>query len=131
MALVERDVALTLLVERLGWPVKLVRWRAARALRGLLQSEKWGERACAALLDWLSSRRLESEVASALSVLLVTDPAARPSFDAVVGSITWPSLLADLLLERCYGPGHVMGGWDRDLGSGPINLVLDVIHGLH
>lgn len=114
MALVDHDVALSLLVERLGWPVKLVRWRAARALRELMQSEEWGERSRAALLDWLSSRRLESEVTGALSVLLVTDPAARPSFDAVVGAITWPSLLADLLLERCYGPGRAMGGWERD-----------------
>lgn len=112
-----------LLVQRLGWPVKLVRWRTARSVRALLESDRWSGSATSVLLNWLETRQYESEVATALSVLLVTAPSGRPSFHEVVGRIHHPSLLSDLLLEQIYGPGQVQGGWDATQTEVPAGFV--------
>lgn len=97
------DVALMLLIDRLSWPVKMVRWRAAKAIKALMEQEETRQRTTTALLRWMSNCRFESEVGSALSVLLVTTPEARPSFDVVGSHIIKPSLLSDMLLEKIYG----------------------------
>lgn len=113
------ETFIKLLVERLGWPVKLVRWRTARSIRELLHSEQWKEFTTDTLLAWIESRQFESEVATALSVFLVTEPTKRPAFDAVVDRMQLPSLLSDLLLERMYGVGFIHGGWQWDIADPP------------
>jgi hypothetical protein len=112
-----------LLVQRLGWPVKLVRWRTARSVRTLLESDRWSGSATSVLLNWLETRQYESEVATVLSVLLVTAPSGRTSFHEVVSRIQHPSLLSDLLLEQIYGPGQVQGSWDANRTEAPAGFV--------
>lgn len=112
-----------LLIERLGWPVKLARWRAARGIRELLHSDQWHRETLTLFLNWIETRHFESEVTSALSVLLVTDADRRPAFEDVVQRIQLPSLLSDLMLERMYGPGSVHAGWQWDVEDPPADFV--------
>jgi len=107
-----------MLVERLNWPVRLVRWRAAREYAALLTSKEFYRPALDVYLEWLSTRTFESEVTSALAVLLCTPEDGLPAFNAVRGYISRPSLLADAMLQFVYGPGKVKGGWEKS-HSGP------------
>ncbi|WP_193369332.1 hypothetical protein [Pelagibius marinus] len=102
-----------MLIERLNWPVRLVRWRAAREYGALLASNTHSKKARGIFLDWLSSRQLESQVTSALSVLLCTPERGLPTFREIGGHISRPSLLSELLLQFVYGWGNAMGGWER------------------
>jgi hypothetical protein len=112
----DATVALTMLMDRLSWPVKMARWKTAKAIKGLIEEEVTREAATAALLRWLADRRFESEVASGLGVLLVIVPDARPSFETLCAHIAKPSLLSEMLVEKMYGGRHC-GGWE-DAHSG-------------
>jgi hypothetical protein len=108
---------LAMLLERLNWPVREAKWRAALALADLIQSDASDE-TVSAYLAWTARRELESEIATALAVVLALPEHARPAFERVRESITRPSLLADMMLQFAYGRGQVRGGW-RDAHSGP------------
>ncbi|WP_292529702.1 hypothetical protein, partial [Mesorhizobium sp.] len=97
---------------RLKWPVPMVRWRAAREIRYLLQSDATHAGMTTALLDFLERCATESEVCSALSLLFLTESKARPSRAEIVKRIKCPSILADILLEKTFGPGMGLGGWE-------------------
>ncbi|MER9215149.1 hypothetical protein NKI54_24280 [Mesorhizobium sp. M0663] len=107
------ESALSLLMDRLSWPVKMVRWRTAKAIRRLLEQESTREKATRALLDWMATRDLESEVCSALSLLTVVNETARPNLRDVAACVKRPSILSDILLEVAYG--WSLGGWDEGL----------------
>lgn len=99
----EREAALEILIERLRWPAKMVRWKSAKAIRSLLVKADTRNAATTALLTWLAARQLESEVISGLSVLVVSPREVRPAFDDVEASIKCPSMAADFLLNEMYG----------------------------
>ncbi|OWZ90520.1 hypothetical protein B9J07_27130 [Sinorhizobium sp. LM21] len=113
------DIPLALLFQRLSWPIGMVRWRAARAIRELLANEPTRTPATQALLSFLKGRRTESEVCSILSVLTVTNEKHRPDIDDVVGRIGCPSILADVLLDSLYGEGAALGGWETAHSGDP------------
>jgi len=100
-----------MLLHRLKWPVPMARWRAAREIRGLLESTATRESATAALLDYLANCKYESEVCEILNIFFLTPPSAQPSHNLVASRIRHPSILADALLERTFGAGRVIGGW--------------------
>lgn len=105
------------LVERLNWPVRLARWRAATEFAALLSSPM---RALAThvLLDWLESRVFETEVVAGLSVLTCAEPKDLPPARDVKRSVEKPSVLADLLFQRIYN--ERLGGWaSRHSGLAP------------
>jgi hypothetical protein len=95
-------VALELLFERLNWPVPMVRWRAAREIRDLLSDGISRPEATAQLLHRLDSCQTESEVAAWLTVVLLTEPAARPSLSDVTSRLHRPSALSDALMHQIY-----------------------------
>ncbi|RVK90425.1 hypothetical protein CN150_27875 [Sinorhizobium meliloti] len=99
----EREAALKMLVERLRWPVKMVRWKAAKAIRSLLMNDETRSATTNTLINWLAARQLESEVTSGLSVLVVSPPEVRPPFGDLEASINAPSMAADFLLNEMYG----------------------------
>jgi hypothetical protein len=103
--------SMSFLLERLNWPVRGVRWLAAREYAGLLEENEWSKLAAEKLLHWLSTRRLETEVTSGLAVLLCTKAAALPKFADVANAIEHPSILADMMLEAIYGLGQRKRGW--------------------
>lgn len=104
--------SLRFLIERLNWPLRMVRWRVAREFGALLASKDHSEAALDVYLEWLSTRLFESEVVSALAVLLCTDESSLPSFELVSDRISRPSILADILLQEVYGKGKVHGQWE-------------------
>jgi hypothetical protein len=108
------ELTMRVLLDRLNWPVRFVRWRVAREYAALLSS---GQRALArkVYLGWLKSRRMENEIVSGLSVLLVVGKEYLPTPGDVKASIRKPSILAEFLFQRIYR--KVLGGW-RDANSG-------------
>jgi hypothetical protein len=107
----EIPVGFSMLLKRLKWPVPMARLRVAREIRGLLENETTRPTATAALLDHLENSRYESETCQILNVLMLTSDEARPPHSVVTCRIKHPSILADCLLERTYGPGEAIGGW--------------------
>jgi hypothetical protein len=105
------DSTLHFLLERLNWPVRLVRLVAAREYAALLSSSSYGKRATTAYLRWLGARKTESEAATGLAVLLITAKDDLPAFSDVSDAISQPSIVADMLLQHIYGFGNRRGGW--------------------
>jgi hypothetical protein len=102
---------LRVLLERLNWPVRMVRMVAAREFAALLSSPEYKEMALAAYLNWLRSRQLESQVATALAVLLCADREHLPLFSLIREAICRPSIVADLMTQHVYGAGNRKGEW--------------------
>lgn len=100
---------LLMLVERLLWPVPRVRWEVARSLARLIREED--DEAASALLDWIHTRQLESEVVLGLGVIDAFDLGGYFEFSDVTKSIRAPSLLSDFILKRNFasagGLSHV------------------------
>ena len=107
------ELTIRMLIERLNWPIRMARWRTAREFSSLLSSRDYSKLATDVYLDWLLGRKFESEVGSALAVLLCTSETSLPPFEDVAGHITKPSILADAMLENIYGSGKVRGGWEH------------------
>jgi hypothetical protein len=129
---VSADITLRMLLERLRWPVRLVRWRAAQEYGRVLSEADTSRRGRKLILEWLSSRTLETEVASGLAVLLCTRPEERPSLSEVRGNINAPSILADVMAQALYGIGSLCGGWSsRHSGSPPASYEPDIYFSTH
>jgi len=110
--------AMQVLISRLNWPVRLVRWQAAKEFAALFSSPK---RALATrvFLDWMQSRQFETEVVAGMAVLMCTAPADLPSPVEVKQSAKMRSILADLLFQRIYG--KPLGGWlGKHSGPAPV-----------
>lgn len=105
------EASLRLLIERLCWPVRLVRWKVAQEYGALITSKRHAKLALAVYFDWLSRRRLESEVVSGLSVLKCLPERALPPMSTLRANINAPSILADLIVQSVYGYGQKFGGW--------------------
>lgn len=94
--------ALSLLFQRMNWPVPMVRWRAAKQIRNLLNAPDTRDRAITALLSHLEASPTESEACSFLTILMLTDPAARPASKEVEVRLQRPSVLSSVLLKQIY-----------------------------
>ena len=92
--------ALLMLLERLLWPVPRVRWETARSLARLIREED-GE-AANGLLNWISTRRLESEAVLGLGIIDAFDLGAYFKFTDVSEAVRVPSHLSDCLLKRNF-----------------------------
>lgn len=120
------NLAITLLFQRLKWPVPMSRWRTAKEIRNLLNDPGMNSVTTEALLTYLDQCKTESEVCEVLTIIFLTSPACRPSWIAIASHIHCPSILADVILERSYGSGHRIGGWNQaHSGIAPVNFVGD------
>jgi hypothetical protein len=108
--------ALDFLVARLWWPVPLVRWRAARALRDLMEAPATRGEATRELLSRLAAARCESEVCTMLTVFLMARSEARPASSVLTTTLRHPSVLAGVLLRHLGGTGDLE--W-KQAHSGP------------
>lgn len=111
-------LALSFLFQRLKWPVPMCRWRTAKEIRNLLNDPRTRPSTTDALLDYLDQCKTESEICEVLTIVFLTLPVGRPSHTALTSHIHCPSILADIILERTYGLGCSVGGWDK-AHSGP------------
>ena len=92
--------ALLMLLERLLWPVPRVRWEAGRSLARLIRE---GDReATRGLLNWISTRQLESEAVLGLGVIDAFDLGAYFEFADVSKVVQAPSHLSDWILKRNF-----------------------------
>ena len=91
---------LQMLLERLLWPIPRVRWEVARSLARLIRE---GDReATSGLLNWISTRQLESEVILGLGIIDAFDLGAYFEFADVHKAIQAPSHLSDYLLKKNF-----------------------------
>ena len=79
----------------------------------MIENETTRPSATAALLDHLENSRYESETCEILNVMMLTSDEALPPHSVVTCRIKHPSILADCLLERTYGPEKAIGGWTQ------------------
>lgn len=105
------ELAYELLFDRLNWPVPFVRWRAARAIRDLLNNVTTRDDTTRLLLRNLEASPTESETCSLLTIILLTDPANRPIRADVVGQVRNPSVLSDSLLHQIYATELETQSW--------------------
>jgi hypothetical protein len=105
------SIARSFLFKRLKWPVPMVRWRAAKEIRDLLNDPITRPAVTDMLLDYLEGCKTESEVSGILSIVFLTTPAGRPTRTALISRIRCPSLLSDIIIERTYGTGPGIGWW--------------------
>lgn len=99
------------ILERLNWPVRYARLRAARAYGQLLSDSSVAGGARQTYLEWLKRRRTENETCSGLAVLYGTAKDHLPSLAVLKQHITQPSALADFMLKEVYGPTASISGW--------------------
>lgn len=105
--------ALAFLFQRLKWPVPMSRWRTAKEIRNLLGVEGTRSTTMDVLLDYLDQCMTESEVCEILTIVFLTSSGYRPTHTALKSRIHCPSILADMLLDRTFGEGHGIGGWNQ------------------
>ena len=110
-------VALSFLFQRLKWPVPMSRWRTAKEIRNLFNVPSTRTSATEALSEYLGQCKTESEVCSILTIVFLISSDCRPTRTELASRIYYPSILADILLERTYGQGCGIGGW-RNTHSG-------------
>lgn len=91
---------LRILIARLGWPSASARWWTMQELAARMGEAKSRAKTESALLQLLSSQRLESEVVEILCIFWMAAQAYgySPSYK-VAESIPRPSILSDLFLE--------------------------------
>jgi len=106
----ERET-LRLLIARLGWPVRMVRWRVAQEYGALFSNSALRQDACDVFVDWLSTRQFESEVVSALAVLFCCSKDDRPDYERIRDGIRRPSVLSELILSSLYGKRDTRDSW--------------------
>ncbi len=99
------DSVIQMLLERIKWPVRLVRWKAAEKFAVLFSSKDLQEKAIGIYLKWLSNQTLESEIVAGLSILLLVPKASLPNYTAVFSSVSKPSILAEMLLRNIFREG--------------------------
>ena len=119
------DPTIPILLERLLWPVPRVRWEAARALARLIRQNN--AEAPRALLDWISSRELESEAVLGLDIIEAFDLSSYFTFAQISRAVQAPSHLSNLILKQNF-PGAINLPLFRFAVSSeePANLSLEI-----
>ena len=86
--------SLSFLLQRLKWPVPMVRWRTAKEIRNLVNNPSTQLLATEMLLNYLDRCRTESEVCEVLSIIFLISPENRPEFLKVSSCIHCHSILS-------------------------------------
>ncbi len=94
------ETSLSILFERLHWPVPFVKWRAARQIAKLIRSKD--ERARQRFIIWISKQYLESDCAMCVSIIEGFELSVFFEFEELREAIRKPSLYTDSLLVRMY-----------------------------
>ena len=126
----DAELACELLFERLNWPAPFVRWRAAMAIRDLLNDAATRESATSLLLRNLEICPTESETCSLLTIILMTNPDSRPTCADITDRLQNPSALSDALLHQIYSTEIDSQTW-RGAHSGQAPDDFDPDRGFH
>ena len=98
------EPALSMLLERLLWPVPRIRWEVSRSLARLIR--EGNNNAAKSLLDWISTRQLESEAVLGICIIEAFDLGAFFDFSEVSNAVRAPSHLSDWLLKSNFNNTH-------------------------
>lgn len=98
-------------VARLGLPVAMAKLQIMHDIAASLLDQKSGPIVWDALLRWLKSRELESEVLEGLCPLLLAKGARVLEISALRLSIERPSILSDFLIAHSFGSPLMVAAW--------------------
>ena len=93
-----------MLLERLLWPVPRIRWEVSRSLAHLIR--EGNDNAARSLLDWISTRQLESEAVLGICIIEAFDLGVFFDFSEVSNAVRAPSPLSDWLLKSNFKDSH-------------------------
>ena len=97
-------------VARLGLPIPLAKLVTIQAIASALNDDATAELYGDALIEWIGTRKLESQCLEALCPLVITEP--RPAlFERVQKAIPRPSLASDLLMSIVTNTAVVASSW--------------------
>lgn len=111
-------------VARLGLPIPMAKLVTIQAIAAALDEEETAGIYADALVEWISTRELESQCLEALCPLLIANP--RPSLvERMRQAITHPSLASDLLVSIVTNTPVMPSSW-VGCHSGPAPRHLDL-----
>lgn len=97
-------------VARLGLPIPLAKLVTIQAIASALNDDATAEIYADALIEWIATRKLESQCLEALCPLLITEP--KPAlFERVQKAIPRRSLASDLLMSIVTNTPAVASSW--------------------
>ena len=103
-----------MLLARFSWPVPMVRLRTAQAFAELLRNEGTRQIVKREFLDFLESRKLESEVSDLLFVVITYGLGEYFKFDEISGLIGKSSVLIEYILSEMFPEDYAMGDWYKN-----------------
>lgn len=111
-------------VARLGLPVPMAKLQAIHELSNALQDKSTARPIWTALLKWIASRPLESEVLEALCVVLLAKGADILHAESLRRSIERPSILSDKFLAIAFDSAILVHSWIHS-HSGEVPLMVN------
>jgi len=100
-------------LERLQLPVPMAKLEIIHGVARALDEETTHEATKYALLRWIVSRDLESEVLEALCILLLANDAGSISKNELIQSIARPSILSDHFVDLVYSSTSLIKTWPK------------------
>lgn len=98
-------------VARLGLPVPMAKLQVMHDIAASLRDEESAPVVWNALLRWLKSRELESEVLEGLCPLILAKGARVLELSTLRLSIERPSILSDFLIAQSFGSPLMVAAW--------------------
>ncbi len=98
-------------VARLGLPVPMAKLQIMHNIAASLRDEESGPVVWDALLRWLNSRELESEVLEGLCPVLLAKGAPVLEITTLRRDIERPSILSDFLIAQAFGTSLAVTSW--------------------
>lgn len=98
-------------VARLGLPIPMAKLQIMHDIAVGLRSDQSGPIVWDALLRWLKTRELESEVLEGLSAIFLAKGARVLDVSGLRLSIERPSILSDFLIAQSFGTSLVVAAW--------------------
>jgi hypothetical protein len=98
-------------ISRLRIPIPMVKLQIVHEFAKAIATEQTPNVAQHALLRWLGSLELESEILEALAIVVLAKPSDNLPSTAIRSAIRAPSVLSDLFIERAYESRVLVNSW--------------------
>ena len=98
-------------VAKLGLPVSMAKLQVMHRVSAGLRNDESGPAIWSALLHWLQTRELESEVLEGLCPIFLAKGARVLEISTLRRSIERPSILSDFLIAQSFGTHLLVAAW--------------------
>lgn len=98
-------------ISRLRIPIPMVKLQIVHEFAKAIVTEQTPNLAQHALLRWLGSLELESEILEALAIVVLAKPSDNLLPSAIRSAIRAPSVLSDLFIERAHESRILVNSW--------------------